>query len=164
MTSAAVGILGGPELVSYLPILEGTNPVKDLITSSIGKIENVLFFYCWQLFRYCVCRRRVDFYRSNQFYSTPFCMRSRRPQFLTRSARIYIPAHAPDFKLLISQDLVFFPFLFLFQHLIERWGGRFFFPPLAKVFGVIWASDEVNNIIIDKDFYFKRQTEKRADR
>lgn len=44
MTSAAVGILGGPELVSYLPILEGTNPVKDLITSSIGKIENVLFF------------------------------------------------------------------------------------------------------------------------
>lgn len=64
MTSAAVGILGGPELVSYLPILEGTNPVKDLITSSIGKIENVLFFYCWQLFRYCVCRRRVDFYRS----------------------------------------------------------------------------------------------------
>jgi hypothetical protein len=66
--------------------------------------------------------------------------------------------------LLISQDLVFFPFLFLFQHLIERWGGRFFSPPLAKVFGVIWASDEVNNIIIDKDFYFKRQTEKRADR
>lgn len=34
--------------------------------------------------------------------------------------------------------------------------GQICFPPLAKVFGVIWASDEVNNIIIDKDFYFKK--------
>jgi hypothetical protein len=132
MTSAAVGILGGPELVSYLPILEGTNPVKDLITSSIGKIENVLFFYCWQLFRYCVCRRRVDFYRSNQFYSTPFCMRSRRPQFLTRSARIYIPAHAPDFKLLISQDLVFFSFFIFISAFNRKMRGQIFFPPVGE--------------------------------
>lgn len=84
-------------------------------------------------------------------------MRSRRPQFLTRSARIYIPAHAPDFKLLISQDLVFFIFISAFN---RKMRGQICFPPLAKVFGVIWASDEVNNIIIDKDFYFKKANKK----